>query len=83
MLAGLLMNMPIETLQQIHADILECSLAISLKGNYRHKLKEKRQTSKGNLKKIYAALYHAKPHELQNMADTMAETIVKTSNKRP
>jgi hypothetical protein len=68
------MTLPMDTLKQIHEDLVECSLAASLGGSYRQKLAERRKTSKGKLKKIYAALYKAKPDELQRMADNIVNT---------
>jgi len=73
MLAAMLMGLPTDTLKAIHADIVECSLAASMGGNYRAKLAEKRKASSGKVKKIYAALYKAKPDELQRMADTVVK----------
>lgn len=80
MLAQILMGLPLADLQDIHQDILHCSIAASSGGSYKSQLADKRKNSSGKKKKIYAALYKAKPDEIQRMADTVlaVDRLIKT-----
>ena len=68
-----LMRLDKQTLRQINEDIVNMSLAISTGGQYRETLAKRRRESRGKVKDIYAALYKAKPYEIQRMADNVVD----------
>lgn len=72
-LALMLAKLSEADLRHIHEIILDCSLAASMGGSYKKKLADIRHQAKGIKKKVVAAIYHARPDQLQRMADKFSE----------
>lgn len=68
-------NLSLESLQYLQNDICNAGIMFT-SGNkeYRAIFARGRASSKGGLKKIYAALYHAQKQEVINMIDALLMT---------
>ncbi len=67
----ILSNSTDEQLLLLSEDLTHISLAASIGGSYRDLLKKRRQTAKGGIKIIYAALYKSKASEQSVIADKL------------
>ncbi len=70
-LLDLMRNLNTEQLLALHDTLLEAALANDLSGDYKTLFKRARESSKGNLKKLYSRLAKATSHEITDMADAL------------
>lgn len=78
-----LLNISVENLQVLQEDLTNAAIMFTSKDKrYRAIFAKGRANNSGGLKKIYAALYHAKSHEVSRMIDVMLAVFSKQYSQR-